>query len=152
MDDTAAQGDERTITRMRLRPGGWIGYDEESVFVKREDEQGFRIEREDVGRITLSPVEWDLVVMGLLLVGIGAYVAATRNPLVGAGFAAVGCWSLYRTYTKRYELVIFVDGQPKPVSVYPIEPKECHRTLGDLLASEESTDGAGGPENRTEPV
>lgn len=129
---------ETTITRMSLRSGGWIGYDEDNVFVQHDDEQGFKVARGDVARITLNPLEWDLAVMGLLLVGIGVFVGTTRNPLVGIGFAAVGCWSLYRTYSKRYELVLFVDEQPKPVSVYPSHPKECHETLGELIRSAES--------------
>jgi hypothetical protein len=145
MDDESG-GAERTITRMSLRlDGGWIGYDDAAVFVQRADEQGFRIDRTDIARITLNPVEWDLVVMSLLLVGIGAFVGNTRNLLVGLGFVAVGLWSLYRTYRKRNQLVIFVDEQPDPVSVYPAHPKECHETLGELVRSTEPTDSPVGP-------
>jgi hypothetical protein len=134
---------ETTITRMGLRSGGWIGYDDDSVFVQPADEQGYKIAHTDVGRITLNPVEWDLVVMSLLLVGIGGYVGFTRNPLVGVGFLAVGCWSLYRTYSKRYELVLYVDNEAKPVSVYPTNPNECHRTIGELIRPrDEAENGA----------
>lgn len=138
MNDTDERGSETTIRRMSLRPGGWIGYDDDSVFVQHEDDAGFKIARDDIARLTLNPVEWDLAVMSLLLVGIGVYVGVTRNPLVGVGFVAVGAWSLYRTYRKRYELVVYVDDQPKPVSVYPSHPKECHATLGGLIRSERS--------------
>jgi hypothetical protein len=133
MDDRDEEGTETTITRMSLRRGGWIGYTDDAVFVRRGDDEGFKIRRDDIARITLNPLEWDLAVMGLLLVGIGAYVGVTRNVLVGIGFVAVGCWSLYRTYGKRYELVIQVDDEPKPMSVYPVDPKACHETLGDLI-------------------
>ena len=143
MNDDAERATETTITRMALRPGGWIGYDDDTVFVQPADEQGVKVTRGDIARITLNPVEWDLAVMSLLLVGIGAYVVATRNPLVGVGFALVGCWSLYRTYTKRYELVLYVDDQPKPVSVYPTYPKECHRTLGELIRAADGAEHAG---------
>ncbi len=134
-DDAGAT--EATITRMGLRSGGWIGYDDERVFVQPAEGQGYKVARADIARITLNPVEWDLVVMGLLLVGIGGYVGFTRNPLVGVGFLAVGVWSLYRTYSKRYELLLYVDDQPKPVSVHPTHPKECHRTMGELIRSGE---------------
>jgi len=133
MDDPADDRSETTITRMSLRFGGWIGYDDDAVFVQQDDEQGFRIALDDVGRITLTTFEWDLVVMSLLLVGVGAFVGTTRNVLVGVGFAAVGCWSLYRTYRKRYQLVIHVRGQPKPVAVHPVHPTECHERLGSLI-------------------
>jgi hypothetical protein len=133
MDDPADDRSETTITRMSLRSGGWIGYDDDAVFVQQDDEQGFRIALDDVGRITLTTFEWDLVVMSLLLVGVGAFVGTTRNVLVGVGFAAVGCWSLYRTYRKRYQLVIHVQEQPKPVAVHPVQPTECHERLGSLI-------------------
>ncbi|WP_380676722.1 hypothetical protein [Salinigranum sp. GCM10025319] len=140
MDDRDERA-ETTITRMSLRRGGWIGYNDDAVFVRRDDEAGFRIPRADIVRITLNPMEWDLTVMSLLLVGIGVYVGATRNVLVGVGFVAVGCWSLYRTYGKRYELVIRVEDEPKPVSVYPVDPKACHETLGDLIRAPQVEDG-----------
>lgn len=143
MDDDAAGTTETTITRMGLRSGGWIGYDDDTVFVQPAEGQGYKIARADVARITLNPIEWDLLVMSLLLVGIGGYVALTRNPLVGVGFLAVGVWSAYRTYRKRYELVLYVDEQPKPVSVHPTHPKECHATIGKLIRSEGDT-GEGG--------
>jgi hypothetical protein len=141
MNEDAAGPTETTIRRMDLRSGGWIGYDEESVFVQPAEEQGYKIARGDIARITLNPIEWDLVVMSLLLVGIGGYVVFTRNPLVGVGFFAVGLWSAYRTYTKRYELVLYVDEQPKPVSVHPTHPKECHATIGELIRTEREGGG-----------
>lgn len=132
MDDHEDDGTGTTITRMSLRKGGWIGYSDDAVFVRRDD-QGIKIRRTDIARITLNPIEWDLVVMSVLLVGIGLFVGTTRNLLVGVGFLAVGCWSLYRTYGNRYELIIRVQNEPKPVSVYPVQPKACHETLGDLI-------------------
>jgi hypothetical protein len=141
MNDDADRETETTITRMELRSGGWIGYDDEAVFVQPDEEQGYKIARRNIARITLTPVEWDLVVMSVLLVGIGGYVGTTRNVLVGVGFLAVGAWSLYRTYSNRYELVLHVDNESKPVSVHPTHPKECHRTIGELIRSGDD-DGA----------
>lgn len=140
MNEEETKTTETTITRMGLRSGGWIGYDGDSVFVQPDEEQGYKIARTDVARITLNPVEWDLAVMSLLLVGIGGYVGFTRNPLVGVGFLAVGAWSLYRTYSKRYELVLYVDNEAKPVSVYPTHPKECHRAIGELIRSDDESE------------
>jgi hypothetical protein len=136
-------GSETTITRMSLRTGGWIGYTDDAVFVRRDDgDEGLRIRRSDIVAVRLTPLEWDLTVMSVLLIGVGAYVGVTRNLPVGLGFAAVGIWSLYRTYSKRYELVIRVRNDPEPVSVYPVRPKECHETLGGLLQSADSAGAA----------
>jgi hypothetical protein len=135
-DDDGDGQSARTITRMSLRPGGWIGYDDEAVLVAREDgDDDLRIRRDDLLRVSMTPVEWDLVIMSVLLLGVGGYVAATRNPLVGAGFAAVGVWSLYRTYGTRYEVTLRVSGRAKPLAVHPVDASACYETLGDIVAA-----------------
>jgi hypothetical protein len=123
--------DEVTITRTSLRRGGWLGYGEDGLYVKRDEK--VKIRDEDITRITLRTIEWDLVVMSLLLVGVGGYVVATRNPLVGVGFAVAGLLSLYRTYRKRYALSVHVEHEPTPLTVYPDHPKRCHERLADRI-------------------
>lgn len=127
--------DEVSVTRMSLRPGGWVGYSEDAVFVDREDER-IKIRNGNIVQVGLRTIRWDLAVMSLLLVGVGGYVAATQNPLVGVGFAAVGSASLYRTYNRRYALVIGVENEPKPVAVHPDHPKECHERLVEAVGLE----------------
>ncbi|WP_160134619.1 hypothetical protein [Halococcus salsus] len=122
--------DEVAITRTSLRNGGWLGYGNDGLYVKRDGK--VKIRDEDITRITLRAIEWDLVVMSLLLVGVGGYVAATRNPLVGVGFAVAGLLSLYRTYRKRYALSVHV-GNDGPLTVYPTHPKRCHERLADRI-------------------
>jgi hypothetical protein len=117
---------------METRDGGWIGYSDEAIFVDEGGERRVRIDHANVTRISLSTVEWDLAVMSVLLVGVGTYVAATRNAFVGIGFGAVGVWSCWRTYRQRHELRVHVDGRHKPVTVHPVEPGECHDTLADV--------------------
>lgn len=128
-------GAETTVTKMSLRPGGWIGYNNDAVFVQRDGKQNIKIRRGDIARVSLNTIEWDLAITSLLLIGVGLFVGATRNVLVGLGFVAVGCWSFYRTYSKRYGLVIRVQDEPAPVAVHPVAPKECYETLGDLVRS-----------------
>lgn len=123
------------ITRMSLRGGGWIGYSEDAVFVVDGDRR-LKIRNEDVEQVALHRLEFDVAVMSLLLVGVGVYVAWTRNPWVGAAFAAVGAFSLYRTYRQRYELVVRVADAPKPVTVHPEHPVECHETLAARIRRE----------------
>jgi hypothetical protein len=119
-----------TVTRMSLRSGGWIGYNDDAVFIDRGgDDDRIRIDGDTITQIAIRTLSWDLAVMSLALVGVGGYVLLTRNPLVGVGFAAVGLASLYRTYSKRYALVIHVQNTPSPVAVHPQHPTECHETL-----------------------
>lgn len=129
------EGDAVTVSRMALRNGGWVGYSNDAVFVNRDDQQ-VKIRSSNISTIALRVIEWDVAIMSVLLVGLGGYVVATRNSLVGLGFAAIGIFSLYRTYTKRYELVIQVENETKPVTMYPAHPKECHETLADGLGLE----------------
>ncbi|ELZ19959.1 hypothetical protein C475_21714 [Halosimplex carlsbadense 2-9-1] len=123
------QGSEAVdVTRMSLRGDGWIGYTDHAVYIERDDEK-IKIEEEHVEQLALRSLRWDLAVLGALLVGVGGYVAVTRNPLVGVAFAAFGAVTLYRTYGDRYELIIRVQNEPKPVTVHPTYPVECHETL-----------------------
>ncbi|MGQ5516956.1 hypothetical protein [Halococcus saccharolyticus] len=133
MNDRGGGTDETTITRMGLRRGGWIGYNEEGVYVDRDDETRIKIRHGNVTQVGLKSAEWDLVVMSLVLVGVGVFVGTTRNPLVGIGFAAVGLGSLYWSYRKRHELVIHVANERKPIAVYPTHPAECHETLAERV-------------------
>lgn len=134
-----AQGSDAVdVTRMSLRGGGWVGYTDDAVYIERDDEK-LKISDEHVAEVALRSLQWDLVILSVLLIGVGAYVVVTRNPLVGVAFSAVGTASLYRTYTNRYELVIRVENEPKPVTVHPTYPVECHETLAENI----QRDGAG---------
>lgn len=128
MSGQDGQGSDVDIRRMSLRSDGWIGYSADAVFVDDGGER-IKIQYDAVEQLSLRQIEWDLVVMSLLLVAVGGYVVLTRNPYVGVGFAIVGFLSLYRTYRKRYELEIRITNRPKPVRVYPEHPAECHETL-----------------------
>lgn len=120
------------ITRMSLRADGWVGYSDDAVFLDHGDER-VKIRNDAIEEVGLRTLEWDIAIMSLLLVGVGGYVVLTRNPLVGVGFAAVGLFSLYRTYGRRWELVIRVENRPKPVTLHPKHPRECHETLVDRI-------------------
>jgi hypothetical protein len=133
MNETPGPGDDAvSVTRMSLRNGGWIGYSDDAVFVDTDD-QKVKIRNDDISTVALRVIEWDVAVMSALLVALGGYVGLTRSPLAGVAFAVVGVFSLYRTYTKRYELIIHVENEPKPVTVFPTHPKECHETLTEGL-------------------
>jgi hypothetical protein len=133
---TQAGGEEVTVTRMSLREGGWIGYNDDAVFLDQEDGQRIKVDHDNITQIALETIEWDLMILSVILVGVGTYVGATRNVLVGVAFGAFGCWSCYRTYSKRYELHIHVEGRHKPLAVHPVEPGECHETLADVAGLE----------------
>lgn len=132
MDNTQSPEDEKVnITKMSLRNGGWIGYSGDTVFIDNKKRE--KIHKTNISTVGLRIIEWDVAVMSALLMALGGYVVATRNPLVGVAFALIGLFSLYRTYTKRYELVIHVENKPKPITVHPIHPKKCHKTLIDTF-------------------
>jgi hypothetical protein len=133
VDDGRDGSREASITRMGLRMGGWIGYNDDSVYIDQNDGEKIKIRHERLARVTLRNVEWDLAVMSLLLVGVGGFVGVTRNPIAGVAFGAVGVASLYWTYRKRYKLVLHVENKRKPISVYPTHPGECHETLVEQI-------------------
>lgn len=140
--DATAHGAGRSdveITRMGLRDGGWVGYSADAIFVDRGGDERVKIHDDAVTRIGLRMLAWDTAVLSLLLVGVGAYVVATRNPFVGLGFVAVGAYSLYRTYDDRQAVVIHVEDRRKPVAVHPEHPTECHERLAAEAGLEEPT-------------
>jgi hypothetical protein len=122
-----------TPTRMATREGGWVGYTDDAILVAEADDRRLKVEHANVTRLSLATLEWDLAVLSLLLVGVGTYVAATRNLPVGVAFGAVGVWSCYRTYSDRYELRIHVEGRHDPLTVHPVEPAACHERLADVV-------------------
>jgi hypothetical protein len=124
------------ITRMGLRDGGWIGYSEDAVFLDRDDER-VKIHDDAITGIGRRVLAWDTAVLSLLLVGVGGWVVLTRNPLVGVAFAAVGLFSLYRTYQDRQALVIHVEDRAKPLAVHPEHPAECHERLAEETGLQE---------------
>lgn len=135
MSSTSPQAGERVnIQQMSLRNGGWIGYSDDAVFV--DDQERIKIRSNNISTIGLRVIEWDVAVMSILLVILGGYVVITRNPLIGIAFALAGVFSLYRTYMKRYQLVIQVKDKAKPVTVHPAHPEECHKTLSDAFDME----------------
>jgi hypothetical protein len=119
-----------TVTRIGLRDGGWIGYGDDAIFIDRGDER-IKISHSNVTQLSLRILEWDLAVMSVVLVAVGTFVAVTRNVYIGTVFGGIGFWSLARTYSDRYELVIHVDGRARPVSVNPVEPGDCHERLAE---------------------
>jgi len=131
----AQSSDAVEVLRMSLRTGEWIGYTADAEYIERDSDK-IKIENEHVREITLRSVRWDIAVMGALLVGIGGYVAATRNPIVGVFFGVIGCLSLYRTYSDRYALVVRVANKPKPLVVHPTHPVECHEALVESVGAD----------------
>jgi hypothetical protein len=130
--DPAETDGEITINRMSLRHSGWVGYSADAVFLDRGDER-IQIHSDKITKVGLRVLQWDIAVMSLLLVGVGGYVVATRNPLVGLAFGAVGVASLSRTYRKRYALIIQIENEPKPVTMHPEHPKKCHERLAEAV-------------------
>lgn len=133
-DDGDVASEAVDITRMDLRGGGWIGYSDEAVFVE-DGEDRVKVTQEHVEQLALRTLEFDVAIMSLLLIGVGAWVVLNRNPLVGLGFAVLGVYSLYHTYRQRHELVIEVKNEPKPLSVHPVHPSECHEALVEQIRS-----------------
>jgi len=129
--------DNTETDRMALRRGGWLRIDDGTVHVDRDDET-ITIPGDAIMKIKLEVFKWGLGVMSVITFVFGAYFAVEEHLLGGIAFAAVGAWSLHRTYKERNTLVIWVDNRPKPVAVYPEEPKACHAAVARLVRPEET--------------
>lgn len=111
---------------------------DEEIRISREDNETVSIPAEAVRKVNLEVFKWSLAVISAVTVVFGAYFFIVENPLGGIIFAAVGVWSLYRTYRERNTLILWVDGRPKPVTVYPEDPKACHAAIAQVIRPEET--------------
>jgi len=133
--------------RMGLRRGRWVQIEDGTVHIDRGDEH-VAVPGEAIRKIDLEVLKWGLAVMSAVTFAFGAYFSVEVNPFGGVAFAAVGAWSLYRTYRERNTLVIWVDNRAKPVTVYPEEPRACHAAVAKLVRADgtpvtRETDGPG---------
>jgi len=125
--------------RMALRRGGWLWIEEQTVHIDRDADEGTTtIQGETIRKIKLEVLKWGLAVMSAITVVFGAYFAVVEHLLGGFAFAAVGVWSLHRTYKERYTLVIWVDNRSKPIAIYPEQPKACHAAVAKLVRPDET--------------
>jgi len=129
---------EPSTGRMPLRRGEWMKVENGVVQISRGDGDREMVDGEDIRKVKLQMAEWSLAVISLATVVFGAYFAATQHVLGGLGFALVGLWSLYRTYRERYTLVIWIDNESRPVTVYPENPEECHAAVAKLVRPDET--------------
>lgn len=116
-----------------LRNGGEISVDNSAIYIDRPQDDEIIIRKKNVRKVSLEVFKWSLALMSLVTVAFGTYFALAVNLLGGVLFSGIGVWSLYRTYTKRYALFVWVDGQAGPITVYPERPKECHAAIASLI-------------------
>lgn len=124
--------------RLPLRRGGWLRVAEGDVHIRRDEGQDLTVTGEDIRKIKLQVFDYTLGVISAATVAFGAYFAVREQFLVGVGIGLVGVWSLYRSYRERYTLVIWVDGRPKPVAVYPENPEQCHAAVARVVRPDEA--------------
>jgi len=124
--------------RLPLRRGGWLRVDGGNVHIQRDEGQDLTVAGEDIRKIKLQVFDYTLGVISVAAVAFGAYFAVRERFLVGLGIALVGVWSLYRSYRERYTLVIWIDGRPKPVAVYPENPEQCHAAVARVVRPDEA--------------
>ena len=108
---------ERLHYRGELRSGDEIAVTEQRVLVRSPDEIT-SVPYTNVSEVSHESFDWFLAIMSLALVGFGVY-SIPANAFVGVGLAAVGLWSLYRTYRHRDRVRIHTHSQAKPVEVFP---------------------------------
>jgi hypothetical protein len=128
-----------------LRGGGSVGLTDERLLVA--DGEVTSVELGDVSEVRFQGVDHFELVMGLLLVGFGAY-STTRRPALGALFAAAGVVSLLLTYRKRSRAAVEVHSRPKPLDLYPVDGQDFlaafERALDDYRERVEPRDPAQG--------
>lgn len=119
-----------------LRRSGSLHVDDGALSVHRDE--GVTVRGEDIRKVNLQVFRWGLATISAVAVLFGAYFAVVEHPLGGLAFSLVGAWSLWRSYRNRYALVVWVDGRPNPIAVYPEDPKGCHAAVAKLVRPDET--------------
>ncbi|TYL36976.1 hypothetical protein CV102_19685 [Natronococcus pandeyae] len=118
---------ERLHYRGELRSGDEIAVTEQRVLVRDADEIT-SVPYTNVSEVSHESFDWFLAIMSLSLAGFGVY-SLPANAFVGAGLAAFGLWSLYRTYRHRDQVRIHTHSQPKPIEVFPEDVEALYDEL-----------------------
>lgn len=138
---------ERLRYRGDLRTGGEIAVTERRVLV-RADGDLTSVPYANVSEVSSESLDWFLAILSGALVLFGLY-SIPENVPIGAGFAAFGCWSLYRTYRHRDRVRIHTHSRPKPVEVFPADVEALYAELEPALESVRSDRNETSPEGET---
>lgn len=120
-------------TEIELRKRKTIQFRDKNIQVHHSEHDSVTIETRAIQRVSMKPVDWNLVSLSALLLLFGGYFAYTTHVLGGLLFIVLGSWSLYRTYQNRYAVYIWTDGKAGPITIYPVAPKRCHSLLTSLI-------------------
>lgn len=122
-----------TTDGIMLRNGGQISVDSSAIYIDKPNKDTVIIREENVQKVSLEVFNWSLAIMSLVTAIFGLYFALVINLSGGILFSVVGLWSIYRTYTKRYTLFLWIDSQAGPIKMYPEQPKKCHAAIVSLI-------------------
>lgn len=120
-------------TEIALRNRETIIFTDDNVRVHGDSQDSVTIAGKAIQRISMKPIDWNLVSLSVLLLLFGGYFTYTTHLLGGLLFIVIGCWSLYRTYQTRYAVYLWVDGKAGPIVIYPVAPERCHSLLTSLI-------------------
>lgn len=131
-----------TELRDELRPGealrfqtetrdGSLGLTDDRVLVVGEE--AVSVPFENVKEVTVQSLDWFLVVMSVVLVGIAA-VVFPGNPPLSAAFALVAVANGYLTYRKRNRVRVKTHSRPRPVTFHVDDPEVLYDALERALA------------------
>ena len=106
--------------------GGALGLTDDRVLVVGDE--SVSVPFDNVREVTVQSLDWYLVVLSVVLLGVAA-VVFPDDPLVGVAFALFAVGNVYWTYRKRNRVRVNTHSRPKPVTFYVDEPQ----VLSDAL-------------------
>lgn len=118
--------------------GGALGLTDDRVLVVGEE--AVSVPFENVREVTVQSLDWYLIVLSVVLVGIAA-VVFPDNPLLGVAFALFAVGNVWWTYRKRNRVRVKTHSRPRPVTFYVDDPDTLYdaleRALSDFRARRE---------------
>lgn len=88
---------------------------------------------DNVREVTIQSIDWYLIVLSVVLLGI-AGVVLPNDPLLGGAFALFAVGNGYWTYRKRNRVRVKTHSKPKPITFYVEDPEALSDALERALA------------------
>ena len=110
--------------------GGVLGLTDDRVLVVGDE--SVSVPFENVREVTVQSIDWYLIVLSVVLLGVAA-VLFPDDPLLAVAFALFAVGNVYWTYRKRNRVRVKTHSRPRPVTFYVDEPQVLYDALEGTL-------------------
>ena len=118
--------------------GGVLGLTDDRVLVVGDE--SVSVPFENVREVTVQSIDWYLIVLSVVLLGVAAMVFPD-DPPIAVGFGLVALGNAYWTYRKRNRVRVKTHSRPRPVTFFVDDPQVLYEALERALDDYRAREG-----------